>query len=293
MFTITEIQKEDRDSVSIMPDVVFNLFSIRFSYYRLVEVCMNGECYYAPVAIERDLAHVGVCLMPIPNDVFAALVEWVFHSYMQVRRISLIYSYCNYKDQLEPISVWHIDLPNSVDALYERLSSKGRYNLSRERKQLSELGNCEYRHFSRNEIPLEIVAWYFQKKKKEFGTDYHLDCDAYLTDYYISDAYTLTLNEEIISVLFSCEQGECVYLENLAFDPRFSKQSVGFQLYVYFLEQMVLKLKQAVLLGGGDYMYKKRFGSALDTVYKGVVYRNLFWKKLYELAIKCQSLVKG
>lgn len=65
----------------------------------------------------------------------------------------------------------------------------------------------------------------------------------------------------------------------------FQKYSVGFQIYVFFLQRMIEKGKKNIYLGGGNYDYKKRFGSIEEIIYEGYLYRNAFGKM--------QSVVKN
>ena len=80
--------------------------------------------------------------------------------------------------------------------------------------------------------------------------------EEYVRTYFVSDAYSINLDGKIIAVLLSCEQCDCVFLENLSYDTEYCKYSVGFQIYVFFLQQMIKKGKKQVYTGEGTMIIK-------------------------------------
>lgn len=140
-------------------------------------------------------------------------------------------------------------MPDTFDSLLGRLNKKGRYNYNREKRLLQELGIIEYAHCDTEQAVNEAVSVFFDFKYKTHGRDYHMLPEEYVRTYLPDNAYWMKLDGKIIAVLLSCEQCECVFLENLSYDMEYSKYSVGFQIYVYFLGEMIKKGKKEVYTG--------------------------------------------
>ena len=107
--------------------------------------------------------------------------------------------------------------------------------------------------------------------------------NAYLQKYHISNIYVLYFGEDIAAILFSCEQCSNAYLENLSYDIQYSKYSPGQQIYEYAMIRLIEKKIRCIFLGGGDYDYKRKYGSIEETLYDGVIFRNVLAKAKYNL----------
>lgn len=83
----------------------------------------------------------------------------------------------------------------------------------------------------------------------------------YVKRYYITNIYYMKNDNEFTVILLSCEQCPVVYLENIIFATKYLKYSLGQIAYDMYLKRLIEKGKQEVYLLGGDYAYKKRYGS--------------------------------
>ena len=115
-------------------------------------------------------------------------------------------------------------------------------------------------------------------KERTHGTVYNLDENEYCIKYHVSDIYTLTIGDSnrLASVILSCEQCPMIYLENLTYDQELADYSPGQILYDEYLKQLISKGAKGVFLLGGEYGYKKRYGSIEKQIYNSTVYRNCF-----------------
>lgn len=276
----------------ICPDVIFNRFDLKYNAGKFLLCTCHDEKYIIPVYESDGIAFLGVYLCEIPGDIFNRAIKYVFASNKAIKRIRIIYSLNNYCNELSPYNHWRIVLPGSADELFERMSKKGRYNLKREKRLLNELGEIIYRHYEAPDIPEYVVHKFFELKERTHGYNPHMKKSSYIEDASISDAYTISVGDDIIAVAFSCEQCDCVYLENITYDTQYAKYSIGFLCYVFCLENLIEKGKQEIFLGGGDYDYKRRFHSIEQTTYSGSIYRNAFCKKSFEYSVKIKDVIK-
>ena len=161
--------------------------------------------------------------------------------------------------------LFRIKLPDNIEQLDLRLSSKGRYNIRREKRLVNDsFGDYQFVECMPNTTLAGILMEsYLEFKMKTYGKDYGLNLEEYCKKYHVSKIYGLLLGEEKIvgAVLLSCEQCPCVYLENLSYNPDLSKYSLGKIIYDEYLKSLVEKEYKELFLNDGDYSYKKRYGS--------------------------------
>ena len=84
-------------------------------------------------------------------------------------------------------------------------------------------------------------------------------------------------------MMFSCEQCPIVYLENFSFDIQYSRYSPGQQIYEYVMTRLIEKQFNSVFLAGGDYDYKRYYGSIEEKLYDGLIFRNTLQRMKYIL----------
>lgn len=243
---------------------------------------------------------MGLWLSELPKDLLLQLCRFLFQKYAKIKNIC----YQNYPQCLPRrnncVNIernhWKILLPDNPEELHQRLSSKKRYNIKREKRLASEqLGGYSVLEYTPDSVPDSVINAYFDFKKNQFGTDYQTTPNGYLKQYHVSHIYVLQLTNAIGAIVMSCEQGSNVYLENLAYNPEFGKYSLGSILYDVFLERLVLKGKNAIYLGYGHHQYKALYGAIEETVYSGTVYRSR-WIFIREILIpeyykKLRSLI--
>ncbi len=275
------------EDAQVTPDVVQNRFGIVYGKYTLLELTGEDRSLFIPLHIEGREARLGLFLSDISAAGLEELCAFVFARY-PVKSIrwdcSLSSLGRRYIRRNHPANHWKVILPASADELWARMSRKSRYNRRREEKllldRLNEGGNApagelvmtEYEGASR--IPPAVVETFFSFKRKLMGREYGLSPAGYLARYHVTNAYTWTRGERTVAIVFSCEQGQNVFLENLTYDPELEEFSPGFHLYALVLERLIQKGKTALFLGGGEQPYKSRFGGIEDSCWNVEAYRS-------------------
>ena len=269
------------EDARVTPDVVQNRFGSLYGKYTLLELEEGGRSLFVPLHVEGQAARLGLFLSDASSAALAELCCFVF-SQFPVRRIDWDCSLAPlgrcYVRRNHPANHWKVTLPASADELWARMSRKSRYNRRREEKNLLErlgvsgLVMTEYEGAAH--IPASVVESFFSFKKRLMDRDYGLTPAAYLSRYHVTNAYTWTCGERIIAIVFSCEQGQQVFLENLTYDPELEEYSPGFHLYALVLERLIQKGKTALFLGGGQQPYKSRFGGVEESCYNVEAYRS-------------------
>lgn len=261
------------EKIELVPDFIYN--QVMF-YEKNSMICYaeaGGNLYPIPVCIEKGKASIGVWLTELEEETFRELFVFLFRK-LCIYRIEYRNS-INEMDNAVRSNHWHIILPTQKEELWKRLSSKHRYNMRREKKKAEEIfGRLELLEYH-IEIPDSVVEYFFINKQVLAGTDYHMQPQEYIQKFYVTNAYMLqSENRERLAVLFSCEQGKCVYLENLTYSSTLAEYSFGKMIYTMFLERMIEKEKEAVFLGDGNQEYKRYFGGLETEIWNGIVYRN-------------------
>lgn len=286
----------------VKPDVVQNRFgSVYGSYIMLLLERDNGEKIYIPLHTDGKKATIGICLTAISQSELYEISNFIFKSNSKLKEISAEYSLNKAKGFSKNYTAnqWHLLLPNTCDELWERMSSKSKQTLRRKHNHLVEqLGSeLEFEHYTMEQgIPDELVQVYFSFKKELMNRDYCMSPQEYLKKYYVTDAYTwksTTTKNTLtgggyICMVFTCEQGENVYLENLSYNPAYQKESPGFLLYCKVIEELIKKGKKEFFLGRQYRDYKQKFDSKNTACYDVVLFRSL---PVY-MAFICKKIVK-
>lgn len=273
--SVHEIDKEtiESEKINIEPEVIFNRPDILKKDYVLLFISNEKGSRYLFVEINDNVADTGSFLMDITLEEAKAVNKFIFKKYKNIDEI-------NWKNIPIKCGVWKntfqkvIDLPTDCEELKKRLTSKNRYNLRREQRLIKEqLGDFRFEVYESN-VPPDIVESYFAFKNVTHDCDYHMTPEEYLKTYCVSTAYVMRTANEILAILFSCEQCDCVYFENFTYNVKYSSYSLGSIIYDFFLEQLVRKHKKSVFLGGGAYEYKKKYGSKEVHAYVCRIYRS-------------------
>lgn len=262
-------------------DFIYNHFHLTHPSQKHVHVLVNSEqkSFIVPLRFDGETAHLGIWLYEMSEEALVQLCRFVFKSYAEINRISFQNSPISLSEQQNCISTernhWKILLPDNPDELHQRLSSKKRYNVKRQKRIAQEqLGDYEILEYQADQVPDSVINTYFHFKFGQFGTDYQATPAEYIKQYHVSHVYVLRINESIGAIVMSCEQGAYVYLENLAYNPEYSKYSLGAILYDIYLERLVQKRKKGIYLGYGHHQYKSMYGAVEQNVYTGTVLRS-------------------
>ncbi len=215
-----------------------------------------------------------------PPNIFERVINDIFTRHSKVRYIEVKRSENNYQQMLYQSNDIYISLPETVDALLERVKAKHRYTIKREKRLLSEkYGKLELVVYKKD-IPYEVIELYFSWKQVSVGKVCKMEPKEYLKNYYVSDALLLKAGETNVAVLFFCQVEKVVYLENFSYNVEMEKFSPGYLVYEMFLEELIKRKCSSLYLGGGDYMYKKRFGAKEIMTYSGTIYRKEVFEDL-------------
>lgn len=103
----------------------------------------------------------------------------------------------------------------------------------------------------------------------------------YLKTYGVSETYVMYIDNELVSVGFTCTTGDNVYFEQFAYaqDDKYKKYSLGMVLYYGIICDLIALKRKNFYLFGGWLDYKKRYNGICQYTYSGSIYRNQSKKK--------------
>ena len=296
---ITYLEKSSANIERINPNVIKNRFDLAGeSNYDLIRYVDKDEDITLMVRYKDNTAYLGLHLVPISKKTLTKIIKFVFRNNKKILYVAYEYGYHPLGENPIRKNHFRIALPETHEQLQERLSKKGRYNISREKRLLDQ----NFGSWSIQEYPAFAVeaedAWqkYFLYKSANYGEYWkNYNRDQYCKSFPVSHVYTLTLGKEryIAAVLLSYEYCPVVYLENLTYDPELSKYSLGKILYDEFLKIMISKNKPELFLLGGNFNYKKRYGSEEENVYNCSILKNAGWYKIKVFIWKVLEAIKN
>jgi len=91
--------------------------------------------------------------------------------------------------------------------------------------------------------------------------------EEYLDRYHVSHCYALIFGDTVGAIRFACEQCPVVYGENFAYNPEMRDYSLGRAVFFHHLIRMVEKKHTELFFAGGEFEYKKHYGSIEETLY--------------------------
>ena len=259
----------------ICPNFIYN----RFDLWEDINVELGkyeskDETFFFEVAYNEKDALIGMYLKKVSKDAVKRITKGVLKRF-RIETVTINDSMVKYGVHSEH-SHYRIELPNTVEEIEMSLSKKGRYNIRREKRLLEEnFGICDVINLSsKDERAARYWDFYFSNKKLTHDVDYKMTASEYIKKYHVTDIYALTVGEElnIGAVILSCEQCPIVYIENLTYDTTMASYSPGSILYDEYLKKLVQKGIRDIYLLGGNYFYKKRYGSICERVFDCKIY---------------------
>ena len=289
------------DNKLIKPDFIYNRFDLFQTKGRTIILKANYKKndYYIPVFMQNARAVLGVWLMELPIHVLEKSIVFLFRKFNSLKTISYHNAYFGIGNYYSH-NHFKIELPRTENELENRISSKSRYNIKREKQLLkTKINSISINEYSaESAVERGMINWYFSNKKRSHQAEYNLSEREYINKFHVSDVYVLETGETIISMILSCEQCDCVYVENMTYDNTFKEFSPGKQLYHEYLLRLIKKGKKEVFLGGGDHQYKMRYGSVEEQVFDSTVDREWYKNRIkirtkrfmikYGAMIRCQ-----
>lgn len=122
----------------------------------------------------------------------------------------------------------------------------------------------------------DIVEKFFEWKKLSHAHDYKMSAKEYLKTYGVTETYCLYINDELVSVGFTCTTCENVYFEQFAYsqDEKYKKYSCGMVLYYGIICDLISMGRKNFYLSGGWLDYKKHYNGICQYTYSGTIYKN-------------------
>ena len=266
----------------INPDFIYNRFDLFCDNYIVLMAERGQEIHIIEARLFDNYAELGIWKMHISNELLKEISDFLFQKSSNIGYI--IFFFCKTEGDYKTVKHFYINLPDSSDAFLQRTSSKSRHRLNNQRHQVErQIGSIIFHEYKKEDCPEEVIRHYSTWKEKSHNIGKIENYNAYLQKYHISNIYVLYFGEDIAAILFSCEQCSNAYLENLSYDIQYSKYSPGQQIYEYAMIRLIEKKIRCIFLGGGDYDYKRKYGSIEETLYDGVIFRNVLAKAKYNL----------
>lgn len=278
--------KEIKSTDQISPNVIYNRFDLfdGEQNYKIFQYSDQNKEFSFEVLFSKYSAKLGIWLMHMDQVALQNIISFLFKYNRKIRCVQYENSYISI-GTVQKGNHFRIEFPENSTELDKRLSSKGRYNIKREKRILEQ----DFGDFSINKcfaLSTEAkVLWdmYFKFKEKTHDHSYNMSPEQYCYYFHVTDIYSLCVGKEkkVIALILSCEQCPVVYIENLSYDLEYAKYSPGQVLYDEYLKMLIAKNTKEIFLLGGDYDYKKRYGSIEETIYTGSVHRYEFIKRIW------------
>ena len=253
-------------------NLMYNRFDIIYEEAMDFTQEFEGKEYSVLVHCENGMAKINTWGKSIPGQVMKNIVSGIFEN-QRVFCIEVTRTDNNFEKFLYEQNDFRVPLPNSVEELLSRVERRDRATIRRKKRWLDErVGTINIEHYS-EDIPTEIVDTYFIWKKSSHGTDYKLSSKEYLEKYYVTDALVLLAGGTAIGIAFYCKCEDIVYFENFSYNSAYREYSPGLLMYEVLLEHLIERKCRYLYMAGGNYIYKRRFGSEENKCFSGQIYR--------------------
>lgn len=266
----------------INPDFIYNRFDLFCENYIVIKAEQGKEKHIIEARIFDNYAELGIWKMTISSTLIKELSAFLFQKFPNIEYTKFFF--CKTDGAYKLVKHFSIDLPDSKEIFLQRKSSKSRHRLDNQRRQAErDCGNITYHEYKCSDCPKNIIQLYNIWKEKSHHIGIIENAESFFFRFHISNISTLSFGDNIVAILFSCEQCSVAYLDNLSFDIQFAKYSPGQQIYEFFLTRLIEKKIKKVFLGGGDYEYKRKYHSIEEKLYDGIICRNIYQKIRYNL----------
>lgn len=253
----------------------------QFSLNAFNKIFSNGANYVLyndkstiPVNINNKIAFVGTWMNHFGRLEFLYACKTIFNAFKKIKRIE--YKNLLYNPEID-LRYWrhndfYLPLPETIEELKSRISSKSRHNLKRERRIIADdFGSLQLVNLPFNNLDSKVIDLFYKFKCQSHG----VKKESYdITKLPITDVYLLKAGDEIKGIALSCEQSDIAFIENHTFDSSLRQYSFGQVLYDMYLERLIEKGKIGLALSGGNLDYKKRYGSICYNSYSGTIKRH-------------------
>lgn len=257
------------DWEKVEPNFIYNRFDLfcKEGEFEAVKIQSRDTGKVVEYRITNDQAELGLWLVPITVKELEQLIFHISQNHPEVKKIS-------YKNGVIPYGKakvhnhFRIVFPETVEEMESRISAKSR---SKQRKKLrfaeEAFGPMRFVEYDRSNLPMEVVETFFKFKFETRNRTYNMTAQEYLDRYHVSHCYVVMFGDAIGAIRFSCEQCPVVYGENFTYNPNMKDYSLGRAIFIHHLTRMVEKKHTELFFAGGDYEYKKHYGSIEETLY--------------------------
>ncbi len=271
----------------VNPNFIYNRFDKFYNnQYELIKIEANNKEYYVHLHVEAYTVKLGLYMTKLPQEVFEALINFVFKMYKNVDFIEIKHS-LNYHNMLKSANQWTIELPNSEEEYISSRGKKTRLHLKQYFKYIEKDFNVEFKTFE-NDIPTEIVSAYYKFKKDTLNHTYKLPEQEYLKEFQITKAYVLYLDNSISAISFvsSTDDSKEAYFENFSYNKKLSKYSLGTIIAYYTIKKLIEEKYKTFYMAGGNYLYKKNLSTKVNKTFSGTITRqkgkHILKRKLFQ-----------
>jgi hypothetical protein len=261
-------------------DLIYNRFDlIHTDSYENYEIEDDKKVYRIQASFDDSRAKLNIWGKAIPYNVMKEVVSKIF-LHQGINTIEVTRTVNEFEGFLYEQNDFRVPLPDNVEELLARVERRDRATIRRKKRWLDErVGTLDIIHYERK-IPKEIVEKYFEWKKNSHGTDYKLSADEYIRKYYVTDALVVKAGEEFIGIAFYCACEANAFFENFSFNEKYREYSPGLLTYEILLEHLISRNIKFLYMAGGNYSYKRRFGSEETSCYSGNIYKADFLSKI-------------
>lgn len=274
----------------------YELVTPNFIYNRFDLFCKPGE--FEAVKIQTDdqekvveykvaekngqlTAELGLWLTPITKEELEKLVIYIADRHPKVEKIYYQNSTLRYggDSDCEGYKLhggykrhnhFKIVFPETIEEMRSRVSTRTWGKMRRWNARAEEMcGKMQILEYEKENIPLDIVEAFFKFKLETRERVYKMTAKEYLERYHVTNCYVVKFGDTIGAMHFSCEQCPTIYCENHAYNPELRELSLGKFMFIHCLLRMMEKKHEAIFLGGGDFDYKKHYGSIEEEVFDG------------------------
>ena len=273
------VQVIDNNFISeINPDFIYNRFDLFCDNYIVLMAERGHEKHILEARLFDNYAELGIWKMQISNDLLKEISHYLFQKNPNIEYTRFFF--CNTNGKYKAVKHFSIDFPDSTESFLQRRSSKSRHRLNKQRHQAErEVGPISFQEYKREDCPEEIIQCYNKWKERSHHIG-KIEAESFFQRYHVSNIYVLYFGNNPAAIMFSCEQCPIVYLENFSFDIQYSRYSPGQQIYEHVMTRLIEKQIKSVFLAGGNYDYKRYYGSIAEKLYDGLIFRNtLHWMK--------------
>lgn len=271
----------------VTPNIIYNRFDLKYSGdFELLEIKYGKRRYYIPLKINNTSCKLGLYMTEIDKNVLNRVLHFLSCKY-GIYKFNISKSF-NYYNGMKSRLNWVLDLPETVEEYDAKFSSKSKYNRRYLFKKLKNLYDIKYEYYSENQITLELLKEFLDKKRINYPDIYPSDYTAedFQREFAVTDVYTLVINGEIAAmILYSILNDYDMYCVAITYDKKYSQFGIGTLLYYHSVNELIKRKYKRIYLGGGNDKYKENSQAKKYKIYNGSFEYMSFFERLFSIRI--------